>query len=142
MIKTINILLAGLLVFKPCVSMVVLGFFSGDDTIKSEHALFDTKDDRRNFFQGTEEDLFTYIITHFSPPGSTVLDITSLRGMLLTEIIFYNNNLNLPIQTLGSQAGTVAVATLKSEKNAICILDDEEDVTNVIVKMSSLEHES
>ena len=65
---------------KPCVSMLVLGFFSGDDKISEQHIIFDSKEDKSNFFYGAEEDFYTYMVTHFSPPGSTVLDISCLHG--------------------------------------------------------------
>ncbi len=61
-----------------CVKPVVLCFFSADDTIRPEHFKYDSSDGARvNFVVGDSKHLYTYIIQHFSPPKSAVLDLTT-----------------------------------------------------------------
>lgn len=63
-----------------CVTVVVLGFFSPDDTIKSEHFNFSIGESQKNYFEGDERELFAHLVGHFSPDGSTILDMTGLPG--------------------------------------------------------------
>lgn len=64
----------------PPVTVVILGFFSPDDEMKEEHFNFDAQECKQNYFVGTENEFFTFLITHFCPPESTVLDISCLHG--------------------------------------------------------------
>ena len=60
--------------------MVVLGYFSVDDQLKSDHFCFGEGEERCNFLEGSQEDVLKYITAHFSQPSSVVLDLTGLDG--------------------------------------------------------------
>ena len=77
----------------PCVTVVVLGFFAADDQMKDEHFYFDAQESRPNYLAGTEKDVFAYLITPFSPPESTVLDISGLHGEILGLPKFKSTNI-------------------------------------------------
>lgn len=62
--------------FDRCVSTVVLGFQSIDDTISSSQFIFKEREKRENFFVGERVALAEYLLDHFCPPGGTVLDIS------------------------------------------------------------------
>ena len=64
----------------PCVSVVVLGFFSPDDQVKREHYCFSPQESRLNFWEGDDEEVLGYIIKHFSQPGDMMLDLTGFKG--------------------------------------------------------------
>ena len=60
-----------------CVKAIILCFFSADDCVHAEHFKYDTHNDPRiNYVVGDLEHAYTYVITHFSQPKSTVLDLT------------------------------------------------------------------
>ena len=83
----IYILLGKPLALTECVKVIVLGFTSPDDQLKDEHFCYDQEDPRLNFFtyDGNEEDMYDYILQHFSHDGNTVLDMTGeLEGILVT----------------------------------------------------------
>ena len=49
----------------PCVTVIVLGFFAPDDEIKEQHFNFDAQECKQNYFVGTENELFTFLIKHW-----------------------------------------------------------------------------
>ena len=59
-----------------CVSTVVLGFQSIDDTISSSQFIFREGERRKNFFVGEHVGLVEHILDHFCSLGGTVLDMT------------------------------------------------------------------
>ena len=65
----------------PCVTAVVIGYFSPDDKVRQEHFSYDAEDPRLNFVEGSEERMLGYLIHHFSFPGSIVMDMSGLEGM-------------------------------------------------------------
>ena len=67
-----------------CVKIVILGFFSPDDSVKNEH--FNFEHGEPTYFEGNDEEIFLYLIKHFSPDGSTVLDMTGLPGICKSQI--------------------------------------------------------
>ena len=59
-----------------CVKAVVIGFQSIDDTITSAQFVFKEGESKLNFFAGNRAELCQYILSHFCPPGGTVLDMS------------------------------------------------------------------
>ena len=71
-------------VFTPCVDAVVFGFHSPIDEICPDHLSFSPDESRRNFMTfDSYEDVFRYLIDHFSNDGDTILDMTQFKGMLI-----------------------------------------------------------
>ena len=62
---------------------------------------------------------------------------TSIYSLLWGVLFEYNNNIIIVFS--GSCAGNISIAALKEGRNAICIVENEEDVSNVVVQMSALE---
>ena len=62
----------------PCVTVVVLGFFAPDDEIKEEHFNVDAPECKQNYFVGTENELFTFLILTFAP----------LKALFLTSLVY------------------------------------------------------
>lgn len=60
----------------PCVSAVVLGFHSADDTIQKSQFDFTANDPKNNYFEGDKITFSQYLIDHFCNSGSTILDLT------------------------------------------------------------------
>lgn len=78
----------------PCVTVIVLGFFSADDHVKKEHFNFEPNDPQLNFIEGNELETMQFLIEHFSQLGNTVLDITGLQGVLrFNEFYFHTYKL-------------------------------------------------
>ena len=59
-----------------CVNTVVIGFQSIDDTIASTQFIFKEEESKLNLFVGSHAELCEYILSHFCPPGGTVLDMS------------------------------------------------------------------
>lgn len=59
-----------------CVSAVMLGFQSIDDTVKSTQFMFKEGETKENFFIGEHTGLFEYLLDHFCCPNGTVLDMS------------------------------------------------------------------
>lgn len=73
---------AGATSLTPCVSIAVLGLFSSDDEVKPDHFYYKPANKRLNSISVTGRDeVFEYIINHFSQPNSVVLDISCSQGM-------------------------------------------------------------
>ena len=60
----------------PCVSTVVLGFYSVDDTIKNSQFNFTTSEPKNDYFEGDQMTFSQFLIDHFCNSGSTILDLT------------------------------------------------------------------
>ena len=56
--------------------MGVLGFQSIDDTIASTQFIYKEEERKVNFFAGSHVESCEYILSHFCPPGGTVLDMS------------------------------------------------------------------
>ena len=66
-------------VFIPCIKQLVFGFFTANDDAVKWHA---TAEQKKNFFQGTKKDLYAFLISCFSLPGSNILDMTDHKGKI------------------------------------------------------------
>ena len=60
----------------PCVSAVIIGFQSTDDTIKMTQFNFTDGESKCNFFEGDKMGFCEYLVSHFCTPGGTVLDLS------------------------------------------------------------------
>ena len=77
----------------PCLTAVVLGFFSIDDKVKDEHFFYEDQEQRFNYFEGNDYEMMTFVISHFSAPESTILDFTGDKGAVyLMQWILVNLN--------------------------------------------------
>ena len=72
----------------PCVSVVVFGLFSHDDRVKAEHYFLSHQESRVNFLEGDNKEMLSFIIRHFSQPGSMILDLTGLEGRQMISNLF------------------------------------------------------
>ena len=134
----------------PCVTIIVLGFFAADDRMEDEHFHFDAQEPRPNYLVGTETDLFTHLITHFSPPESTVMDLSGLHGEIYGLPLWcraqnYVFTLSCTqhgyihvFYCIGTLAGAVPVAALQAGRNTVCVVDSDDLFTEVLGKLSSL----
>lgn len=69
-------------VFTPCVDAVVFGFHSPMDQISPDHLNFSPDESRSNFMTVDRyDDVFRYLINHFSNDGDTILDMTQFKGI-------------------------------------------------------------
>jgi len=58
------------------ITTVVIGFQSADDCISSNQFIFKERESKKNFVSGDKMTLAGYVLDHFTPPGSTVLDMS------------------------------------------------------------------
>ena len=73
-----------------CISTIVLGFQSINDTVQSSQLIFRDGENKQNFFVGERPGLVEYVLEHFCPPGSTVLDMTcDPSGMHIRMLLKY-----------------------------------------------------
>ena len=128
----------------PRVMVVVLGFFSPDDKMTDDHFHFEPQERKCNYVSGTERDLFTFLITHFCAPESTVLDISGLAGTnyllhILSPVDAYASSHIPVICILCLFVGAVCpVAALQAGRNAVCVVDNDDVFSTVIGKLSDL----
>ena len=47
-----------------------------------ETIFFEPDEQPKNFLQGSKEDLYIYLIDHFSMPGNLILDMTETEGII------------------------------------------------------------
>ena len=66
-------------VFTHCVKQLAFGFFSVNDD-GAKHHMTDASDQLPDFFHGTKNELYSFLIEKFSFPGSIVLDMTGCQG--------------------------------------------------------------
>ena len=59
-----------------CVTAVILGFQSIDDSMKTTQFRYREEEKKRNFLTGEPVEFAEYLLDHFTPPGSTILDIS------------------------------------------------------------------
>ena len=59
-----------------CVSAVMIGFQSIDDTVKSTQFMYREGKPKKIFFSGEHIELFEYLLYHFCFPNGTVLDMS------------------------------------------------------------------
>jgi len=69
------------MILVPCLTTVVLGFFSIDDKVKDDHFFYKDQEQRLNFHEGNEYEIMSFVISHFSAPESTILDFTGDKGI-------------------------------------------------------------
>ena len=63
-------------IFTHGVKQLIFGFFSVNDD-GAKHHMTDTSDQLPDFFHGTKNELYSFLIEKFSFPGSIVLDMTA-----------------------------------------------------------------
>lgn len=68
--------IGGAMKLDPCVSAVIMGFQSTDDTIKMTQFTFTDGESKCNFFEGDEKGVCEYLVSHFCIPGGRVLDLS------------------------------------------------------------------
>ena len=72
-----------------CVTAVVIGHYSLNGPC-ADHFYFDDTDPRHNYVIVSDyQELVKYIVTHFSPPGGTILDLIGKEGTYITFIELY-----------------------------------------------------
>jgi len=60
-----------------CVSTILIGFQCIDDIVTASQFLYKDGETKNNFLAGDFTDLAEYVLDHFTPPGSTILDMCS-----------------------------------------------------------------
>ena len=73
-----------------CVSVVVIGFESLDDAIRSSQFAFAENESRNNYFEGDKVGLCQYLVNHFCIPGSTTLDLSDDSEGLISMNSLYS----------------------------------------------------
>jgi len=64
------------------VKLLVFGFFSANNGNVKETIFFEPDEQPKNFLRGSKEDLYIYLIDHFSMPGNLILDMTETEGII------------------------------------------------------------
>ena len=130
----------------PCVTVVVLGLFSTDDEVKPDHFVYDQGDKRLNSItvSGTDE-VFMYIISHFSHPNALTLDITSGQGMNVYYVGLWSctSHIIVTMATKPDFAHFILFSRISSFSSsyigmdAICVVQ-KESVARVMEKLHQL----
>ena len=70
------------MILVPCLSAVVVGFFSIDDKLKDDHFFYKEQEQRFNCYEGNHYETMKFVIEHFSAPEGTILDFTGDKGIV------------------------------------------------------------
>jgi len=66
------------------VQQAVFGFFSANENMNFDHSIFTGP--QPNYFEGSKQEFYTFLVKNFTLPAATVLDMTNDQGTVSINI--------------------------------------------------------